>query len=401
MFKENASKRIKEFKDLKALASLMTDFGINSDDSSKLLLKALNGDDLGYPEEVYVSKKVKKYFACGTKTAQVGDQLKKYVDNVIKPYMEDDSYNADVVDSFTRKTISGGDGHVLGIVLTPPVFADFMAELLDVEGQTVIDPCCGSGSLLVGASRHKPKKLIGVEYQQNLADLAQQNLDIQCKDTPHQVIKGDIFKDLSKLEYTRVIINPPYATKQKGMDFVDEAIKHLQPGGRAVVLIQENAGLGKGAEAFKSILKSCHLEETIKAPTYLFTPMASVQTAVYVFVKDRPHDFEHDKVTFINFDDDGYHRTKKSLSAKSSPVQAYQKVLSQDLDKDHISHETIGKDCNDVAWMQHYHQSIIPTAEDFMKVVGDYMDWKFDEIRKQARYEAIEDLKKLEAQGKD
>ena len=397
MFKENASKRIKEFKDLKALASLMSDLGINSDDSSQLLLKALSGDDLCYPEEAEVNKKVKKYFKRGTKTAPVGDQLKKYVDNVIKHYMDED-YNADVVDSFTRKTISGGDGHVLGIVLTPPVFADFMAELLDVEGQTVIDPCCGSGSLLVGASRHKPKKVIGVEYQQKLAELARQNLDVQCKDTPHTIIKGDIFKDLSKLEYTRVIINPPYSTKQKGMDFVDEAIKHLQPGGRAVVLIQESAGLGKGAEAFKSILKSCHLEETIKAPTYLFTPMASVQTAVYVFVKDRPHDFEHDKVTFINFEDDGYHRTKKSLSAKSSPVQAYQKVLSQDLDKYHISHEIIGKDCKDIAWMSHYHPSLIPTAEDFMKVVGDYMDWQFDEIRKQARYESIEDLKKLEAQ---
>lgn len=400
MFKESASKRIKEFKDLKALASLMSDFGINSDDSSKFLLKALNGHDLCYPEEVELNKKVKKYFTRGTKTAPVGDQLKKYVDNVIKHYMDED-YNSDVVDSFTRQTIAGGDGHGLGIVLTPPVFADFMAELLDVKGQTVIDPCCGTGSLLVGVSRHQPKKLIGVEYQQKLADLAQQNLDIQCKDIPHQVIKGDIFKDLSKLEYTRVIINPPYSTKQKGMDFVDEAIKYLQPGGLAVVLIQESAGLGKGAESFKSILKSCHLEETIKAPTYLFTPLASVQTAVYVFVKDRPHDFDHDKVTFINFDDDGYHRTKKSLSAKSSPVQAYQKVLSQDLDKDHISHETIGKDCNDVAWMSHYHQSIIPTAEDFMKVVGDYMDFEFDEIRKQARYEAIEDLKKLEAQGKD
>lgn len=140
MFKESASKRIKEFKDLKALASLMSDFGINSDDSSKFLLKALNGHDLCYPEEVELNKKVKKYFTRGTKTAPVGDQLKKYVDNVIKHYMDED-YNSDVVDSFTRQTIAGGDGHGLGIVLTPPVFADFMAELLDVKGQTVIDPC--------------------------------------------------------------------------------------------------------------------------------------------------------------------------------------------------------------------------------------------------------------------
>lgn len=87
-------------------------------------------------------------------------------------------------------------------------------------------------------------------------------------------------------------------------------------GGRAAILIQENAGSGNGVPFTTNILKNNTLRASIKMAD-IFCGKASVQTAIYVFEVNRPHDAENDVVRFINFSNDGYTRMNRKKSGQS------------------------------------------------------------------------------------
>lgn len=76
--------------------------------------------------------------------------------------------------------------------------------------------------------------------------------------------------------------------------------------GRAVILIQENAGSGNGLPYTKNILKNNTLVASIHMAN-IFHGKAGVQTAIYVFNVGIPHDTKQ-MVKFIDFSNDGYTR---------------------------------------------------------------------------------------------
>lgn len=81
-------------------------------------------------------------------------------------------------------------------------------------------------------------------------------------------------------------------------------------GGRAAVLIQENAGSGNGLPFTANILKNNTLRASIKMAD-IFCGKASVQTAIYVLEVNRPHNADNDLVRFIDFSNDGYTRMNR------------------------------------------------------------------------------------------
>ena len=84
----------------------------------------------------------------------------------------------------------------------------------------------------------------------------------------------------------------------------------MKHGGRAAILIQENAGSGNGLPYTANILKNNTLRASIKMAD-IFCGKASVQTGIYVFDVNRPHDAENDVVRFIDFSNDGYSRMNR------------------------------------------------------------------------------------------
>lgn len=171
-------------------------------------------------------------------------------------------------------------------------------------------------------------------------------------------------------------------------------------GGRAAVLIQENAGSGNGLPFTANILKSNTLRASIKMAD-IFCGKANVQTAIYVFEVNRPHDAENDLVRFIDFSNDGYTRMNRKKSGQSvnlrdtdNAKERYAEVANlvrygkgadnKNLNyfKDSYTEDYITLNGNDWTYGQHQKIDTIPTEEDFQTVVKEYLSWKVGQVLK-------------------
>ena len=232
-----------------------------------------------------------------------------------------------------------GDGKEIGIVLTPPYITKLMATILDINKDTkVMDLATGSAGFLISSmelmiqdaeksfgkkttkaenkiKEIKTDQLLGIELNAEMFTLAATNMVLRG-DGSSNIQKGNTFNTPEEL-YTnfkanRLLLNPPFSYSENGMPFIAFGLDKMERGGLGAIIIQDSAGSGKATGTNKSILKKHTLVASIKMPTDLFQPMAGVQTSVYILEAHKPHDFEK-TVKFIDFRNDGYKRTQRSL----------------------------------------------------------------------------------------
>ena len=314
------------------------------------------------------------------------------------------------------------DGSQLGIVLTPSYVTDLMAKIVKVDMDShVMDLATGSGSFLVSAMNQmisdankqlgintleakekieniKHKQLLGSEINAKLWSLCATNFILRG-DGSSQIKKADSFtilnKDFDEFKPNRFLLNPPFSYKENGMPFVEFGLKHMEKGGLAAVIIQDSAGSGKAVITNQSILKHNTLLASIKMPMDLFMPSAGVQTSIYVFRAGIPHDFDL-PVKFIDFRNDGYKRTKRGLREIDHPIERYQDIQQiikagrnarlkypelWELKKQVFEAQI---DQSGADWNFEAHQIIdtTPREEDFLKVVGDWLDFEISNALK-------------------
>lgn len=218
----------------------------------------------------------------------------------------------------------------------------------------------------------------------------------------------DNYKHISDLSYgfttnltfpaNVFLLNPPYSAPGKGLIFVDEALSRMETGYGAV-LIQENAGSGQGDVYAKRILEKNTLVASVHMPIELFSGKSSVQTAIYLFKVNRPHE-EDDVVTFIDFSEDGYSRQNRKKSTQKvnlrntdHALERYDEVAAICLGKKSktdyytesnglVMRDTVSLNGDDWTFNQHKKIDITPTEEDFKKMVADYLAWKVAAILK-------------------
>ena len=155
--------------------------------------------------------------------------------------------------------------------------------------------------------------------------------------------------------------------------FVEKALCKMTHGGRAAVLIQENAGSGNGLPFTTNILKNNTLRASIKMAD-IFCGKASVQTAIYVFEVNRPHNSANDLVRFVDFSNDGYTRMNRKKSGQSVNLR----------DTDHAKERydevcklvLYGKGANDKNL--HYFKDCY--TEDYITLSGN--DWTYGQHQK-------------------
>ena len=312
------------------------------------------------------------------------------------------------------------------VVLTPRFVTNLMAKITRTNKDSFVwDTCMGSSGFLVSAmdimiqdakekikdveelerkiEHIKRNQLLGIEILGNIYILAVLNM-ILMGDGSSQVICGDArtegprFIEEHKTDFPAnvFLLNPPYSAPGKGLVFVEEALSKMESGYGAV-LIQENAGSGQGDVYAKRILEKNTLIASIHMPADLFCGKASVQSAIYLFQVNRPHE-EDDVVTFIDFSNDGYQRQNRKKSTQAvnlrntdNALERYEEIIAICLGKKPktkyyteenglVLRDTIGLEGNDWTFNQHKIIDTTPTEEDFKKVVADYLSWKVANI---------------------
>lgn len=307
------------------------------------------------------------------------------------------------------------------VVLTPRYVTKFMAKLCKTDRDSFVwDTAMGSGGFLVSAMdlmirdaqdnikdedelkakiQHiKEKQLMGIEILGNIFILSVLNM-ILMGDGSTNMVCGNSHEEITKpssKEFSKranvFLLNPPYSAEGKGLNFVEEALAQMNRGYGAV-LIQENAGSGQGNPCAKRILKHNTLVASIHMPAGLFQGKASVQTSIFVFKINRPHE-KDDLVKFVDMSNDGYARANRAKStqevnlrdtdhAKERYEEVVAKIVGKKATTDYYNKEngtwiedTIDLSGSDWTFNQHQVIDITPTAEDFQKTVADYLSWR-------------------------
>lgn len=320
------------------------------------------------------------------------------------------------------------DGGANDVVLTPRYVTDMMARVCEVgRDDYVWDYALGTAGFLVSSlklmladadkipdpeERERKKmqiraeQLLGIEKREDIYMLAVLNM-VLMGDGSSNIIRADSLQwdgtyeqgDRAGEEFKASVflLNPPYSAAGKGLVFVEKALSRMAKGGRAAVLIQENAGSGNGLPYAAKILEN----NTLKAVVHMadiFKGKAGVQTAVYVFDVGVPHDTKK-LVTFIDMSEDGYTRQNRKKASFSTNLRdtdhaadRYAEVVDiicgnlkhTDYYKEgeHVFRDTIGLTGDDWTVNQHRKYDTVPTEEDFKKVVADYLAWKVGAILK-------------------
>ena len=177
------------------------------------------------------------------------------------------------------------------------------------------------------------------------------------------------------------------------MIFVEKALNMMKRG-YAAIIIQGSAGSGKAKDYNVRILKHHTLLASIKMPIDLFIGKSSVQTYIYVFRVNEPHD-ANDIVKFIDFSNDGYARTNRkkascNLRDVDNAKERYDEVVALvrfgkaklNLLPANAYYEGYINPLDGSDWNQTTPIDTMPTREDFHKTVSEYLAWRVGEIIK-------------------
>jgi len=298
----------------------------------------------------------------------------------------------------------------LGIVLTPPHITEFMAELSEVNKDSIVyDNCTGTGGFLVSAmslmikdargdqnkiKSIKKKQLIGVEYQAHIFALACSNMFIH-QDGKSNILNGscfdkDILREVKKFKPTVGLLNPPYKADKKNdvdeYEFILNNLECLEQGGKCVAIIPMQSALaqtGKVYEYKKKVLEQHTLEAVFSMPDELFfNSNVGVVSCVMVFTAKRPHP-KNKKVYFGYYKDDGF--VKRKIKGRVDLYHKFEKEIKNDWITSYMNkEEKAGFSVNRIvtaedewcaeAYMETDYSKL--SKDDFIKSVKDFVYFK-------------------------
>ncbi|NLY17021.1 MAG: N-6 DNA methylase [Gammaproteobacteria bacterium] len=311
------------------------------------------------------------------------------------------------------------------VVLTPSYIATMLAKLARVNKNSYVwDFATGSAGLLVAAMNEmlndakntitspeelavkeaqiKAEQLLGLEMLSSVYMLAILNM-ILMGDGSSNILNEDSLAFDGKYGFGKTeehfpadafILNPPYSAEGNGMNFVEKALNMMHKG-YAAIIIQGSAGSGKAKDINKRILKKHTLIASIKMPIDIFIGKSSVQTFIYVFRVNDPHQ-KDEMVKFIDFSNDGYSRSNRKKSSNNlkdtdRAKERYQEVVDlvrfgksklNILTQNEYYENTIDPN-NGEDWNQSVPIETKPSIDDFKITVNNYLVWEVSNLLKQ------------------
>jgi hypothetical protein len=171
------------------------------------------------------------------------------------------------------------------------------------------------------------------------------------------------------------------------MNFVEKALS-LMNKGYAAIIIQSSTGIGKAKEYNKRILEENTLLVSIKMPEDLFIGKSIVQTHIYVFRVNEPHQ-KDEVVKFIDFSNDGFTRTNRRKASTNLKDTHQAKERYEEL----VNLVRFGKSKMNIFSESNYYENTIdpksgedwnqsapidtkPSLQDFKNTIAEFLDWE-------------------------
>ena len=284
-------------------------------------------------------------------------EILKFIEDNILPFINDKSTSGqDLLNLFFvtfNKYVGKSDKNQ---AFTPDHITDFMAKITGVNKHSVVlDPCCGSGSLLVRAMTQalddcataaeqdnvKKHQIFGIEFDENVYGLATTNMLIHS-DGNSNIRQGSCFalSDWIKDAKPNVILmNPPYNgqrihlpksyvdtwSKDKKEDpskglyfvkFIADTLNSINHQAKLAVLLPVACAIGTSGEIARlkrEILEENTLDAVFTLPNEIFYPGASASACCMVFkIGTKHNDISNPDTFFGYYKDDGF-KKKKNL----------------------------------------------------------------------------------------
>lgn len=254
-------------------------------------------------------------------------------------------HSEDLGDSFEYLlSIMGSQGDA-GQFRTPRHIIDMMVEIIAPrKNETVLDPACGTAGFLISAYKYidkqnrneEGKSTLSGEDRKRMADnfagydispdmvrLSRVNMYLHGFSNP-QISEYDTLTSLDKWDdtYDVILANPPFMTPKGGISphnryrvsakraevlFVDYIAEHLNPTGRAAIVVPE--GIVFQAQTAYRNLRRYLVDENllyavISLPAGVFNPYSGVKTSILLI--DRTLASKSDNILFVKLNNDGY-----------------------------------------------------------------------------------------------
>ena len=283
-------------------------------------------------------------------------------------------------------SIMGSQGDA-GQFRTPRHIIDMMVEIIDPKkNETILDPACGTAGFLISAYRHilaqnkdedgkstltaddrkrLTENFAGYDISPDMVRLSRVNMYLHHFTKP-KISEYDTLTSEEKWDdcYDVILANPPFMTPKGGIMphsryrvkakrsevlFVDYIAEHLNPTGRAAIIVPEGI-VFQSANAYKELRKYLVddglLYGVISLPAGVFNPYSGVKTSILLI--DKSFARLKDEILFVKLNNDGFDlgAQRREIEGSEIPeiiriIQKYHADLEPQTADDEILHHPL------------------------------------------------------------
>ena len=255
-------------------------------------------------------------------------------------------------------SIMGSQGDA-GQFRTPRHIIDMMVEITaPAKNESILDPACGTAGFLISAYNYikksnldeqgkstlvaddmtrMTKNFAGYDISPDMVRLSRVNLYLHGFTAPN-ISEYDTLTSLEKWDdnFDVIFSNPPFMTPKGGITphnryqvsakraevlFVDYIAEHLNPTGRAAIIVPEGI-VFQSQTAYKNLRKMLvdgnYLYGVISLPAGVFNPYSGVKTSILLI--DRTLAKERDSILFVKLNNDGFDLGAQRREIKGSEI---------------------------------------------------------------------------------
>ena len=255
-------------------------------------------------------------------------------------------------------SIMGSQGDA-GQFRTPRHIIDMMVEIVDPKKhETILDPACGTAGFLISAYRHilaqnkdedgkstltaddrkrLTENFAGYDISPDMVRLSRVNMYLHNFTKP-KISEYDTLTNEEKWydNYDVILANPPFMTPKGGIVphsryrvkakrsevlFVDYIAEHLNPKGRAAIIVPEGI-VFQSANAYqglrKYLVEDGLLYAVISLPAGVFNPYSGVKTSILLI--DKALAKTKEQILFVKLNNDGFDLGAQRREVKGSDI---------------------------------------------------------------------------------